>query len=344
MNSIHKVERINGINKEEPNIIIVRTSGSELSGDVTNEKIRSDMMKLTEAEELLIVQEMSRLGRSPKLLGVFENGRVEEFRKMHNITPKEVIMPKYMEDSARAFAQFHSIKLPLNKARWDPFWEKAYHLFKNNDFNDWARRVAEELGLDASPFLSLKYDEEILWLNKIREKHFNDRSRMALLQDDTHYMNLVVNEKPRSGELNVYLLDYELCTYGPRGLDLGAHFFNRTMDFENYETFSSGEEMHTEEQRIQFLKYYQDELRKLDIKDFDDQGLDSIDNLLFESYVGALLYHVYFQHIAVNTATEEEREKFKTFLAFNIHFSKVYHKCKELTIEKYPFLDPKMLM
>ena len=160
----------------------------------------------------------------------------------------------------------------------------------------------------------------------------------------THYQNLVVNEEPRPGELKVFLLDYELSSYGPRGFDLGAHFFNREFDYDNYETSLSGEEMHTEEERRQFLKHYQDELRRLNVKDFDDQGLDSIENLLFESYVGALLYHVYFTYLAVNLWGEEGARQYPSAPLFINTFSSIYIKCKKLAIEKYPFLDPLVLM
>ena len=192
--------------------------------------------------------------------------------------------------------------------------------------------------------MTINYHEEVLWLDKIREKHFNARSRTALIQADTHYMNLVVNEEPRPDELNVYLLDYELFSYGPRGLDLGAHFMNKALNFLDEENFLSGEDMHTEEERKQFLKFYQDELRKLDVKNFDDQGLDSIDNLLFESYVGALLYNIFFTYIALNLNNPESAKLHKNIAKFPIAFANVYLKSKKLAIEKYPFLAPEVIM
>ena len=344
MNTIHKVERKDGGCKKEPNVIIIRTSGSENSQRHHDPSIREEIMKLTEAEEILVVNEMSRLKQCPKLIGLFERGRVEEFRKMRFISPDEVLMPKFMEDSAKAFARMHLLQLPLSRKKWEPFWKRAYEGFKTNSFMTWAKRLAEEGGYEFSACLSLRYEEEVLWLNQVRQKYFDSRSRIGFIQDDTHYMNLVVNEEPREGELNVFLLDYELGSYGPRGLDLGAHFFNREMNFQDMEKVHSGKEMHTEEERKQFLKFYQEEIKRLGIEDFDDQGIDSIDNLLFESYVGALLYHVFFTYIGINCSREEDAAAYPTFPLFCNIFSSVYIKCKNLAIEKYPFLDPKVLM
>ena len=344
MNTIHKVERKNGSNGEEPNCVIIRTSGSEKSQRHHESSIKAEMMKLTDTEETLVFNEMCKQKQCPKLIGILEGGRIEEFRKMHCITAKEVVNPKYMQDIAKAFARMHLLKLPLDRSKWTPFWKKAYNGFKTKPFTEWSKKLAEEFGLDFSACILLKYDEEILWLDKVREKYFNARSRTAFIQADAHYMNLVVNEEPRPGELNVYLLDYELCSYGPRGLDLGAHFFNKATNILDHETFLSGEDMHSEEERIQFLKYYQDELRRLDMKDFDAQGLDSIDNLLFESYVGALLYHMYFAYILFNMGTEEETREHLAFIRLPNVFASIYIKHKKLTIEKYPFLDPRVIM
>lgn len=342
MNTIHKVGRKNGANLIEPNAVIIRTAGTERSKHHHDPTIRKEMMKLTNAEEILTFSEMSRRNLCPMLIGIFEGGRVEEFRKMHSITSEEVLMPQYMEDIAKSFARMHSLKLPLSKKEWDPFWERAKNGYKARPHTEWLKDV--ETDVDLSYSLSLDYCEETLWLNKVREKYFNIRSRDAFIQADTHYMNLVVNEEPRQGELNVYLLDYELCSYGPRGLDLGAHFLNRVLDFGNEGSFLSGERMHTEEERRQFLKYYQDELRTLgSIKDFDDQGLDSIDNLLFESYIGALLYHVFFNYIAFNLTPKEQALAHPMFLNAVSGFSYAYCEAKKLAIEKYPFIDPKVI-
>ena len=344
MNTIHKVERKDGGCKKEPNVLIIRTSGTEHSQHHHDPSIREEIMKLTEAEEILVVNEMSRLKQCPRLVGIFEGGRVEEFRKMRCITPDEVLMPELMEDSAKAFARMHLLQVPLSRDMWEPFWKRAYNGFKSNPATTWVKRMAEKGGFDISAFLSLKYEEEVLWLDKVRHRHLDTRSRITFIQTDAQYTNLVVNEEPREGELNVFLLDYEISSYGPRGFDLGAHFLNREMGFQNLVRKYSGKKMHTEEERKQFLKFYQEEIKRLGVEDFDDQGIDSIDNLLFESYVGALLFHVFFTYIAVNCSREEDLVSYTTFPVFCNEFSLIYIKCKKLAIEKYPFLDPKVLL
>lgn len=302
MNSIHKIERKDAGDEEEPKSVIIRTSGNERSQHYHDPAIREEMMKLTQAEEVLCFREMSRQKQCPRFIGIIEGGRVEEFRKMHFITSKEVLMPKYMEDIAKAFARMHTLDLPLSRNRWEPFWKRAEIGYREKPFQSWGRKLADEQGLDFSQCDSIKYHEEVQWLDKIRHKHFDARSRLGLIQADTHYMNLVVNEEPREGEHNVYLLDYELCSYGPRGLDLGAHFFNKAMNFTDEATFLSGEEMHNEEERIKFLKYYQAEIKRLGVKNFDESGLDSIDNLLFKSYRRTMLYTImYSSHTSHST-------------------------------------------
>ena len=299
-------------------------------------------MKMTQAEEMVAFAEMSRLKQCPRLIGVFEDGRVEEFRKMHFISRDEVLIPEYMEDIAKAFARMHLMQLPLSRTKWQPFWDKAEKGYKDKPLTGWIEKYAN--GIDVSVALSLNYYEEVVWLKKVLKKYFNARSRDGFIQADAHYKNLVVNEEPREGELKVFLLDYEISSYGPRGLDLGGHFFAREANFTVPEYWLDRMDMHSEEQRRRFLKYYQQEVKKLGcIEDFDEEGLDSIDNLLFESYVGALLYHMFFVYIAFNLIGEKRAKERPGMVVAPNYFASVYIKSKKLAIQKYPFLDPKLI-
>lgn len=344
MNTIYKVERIVGENIIEPNELVIRTYGGIVEGG-HDPAIREEKMKLTIAEEILVFNEMSRNKQSPKLIGIFEGGRIEEFVQMRFIKADEVIMPNYIEDIAKAFARMHSLKLPISRTKWEPFWKKAEEGFKNKPFSKWLKPLASKHGYDVTEACSINYHQELLWINQIRSKFFNKRSRDAFIQADAHYMNLVVNEKPKEGELKVFLLDYELNSYGPRGIDLGGHFFNRPLDFSNHQNMSTGKPVHTEEEKIQFLKYYQLEVKRLNfIENFDEKGLDSIENLLFESHVGGLMYHLFFTYIAFNLTGEKTLTKKPDLISGLKTFSHVYLIAKKNAIEIYPFLEPKWLI
>lgn len=348
MNTIHKVERTDRMNCKEPNVLIIRSSGAERSAAQHDPAVREEIMKLTEAEEVLIFNEMTKRKQCPRLIGLIEKGRVEEFRSMHCILPQEVLMPQYMQDIAKAFARMHTLDLPLGKKRWTPFWKRAAAGYPKRTTQKWLKALAHELGIECVA-TTIDYGEEVEWLIKVQEKYYDRRSRRALIQADTHYLNLVVNEHPRQGELNVWLLDYELCSYGPRGLDLGAHFLNRQMlwgDDNLQHAYISGLEQHTHEERIAFLRFYRDELRRLHLDDFDENGVDSIDNLLFESYVGALLYHCFFNYIAFFRYTEEQARNAQggeSMVRITHAFSSAYLEAKRRAIEKYPFLDPSVI-
>lgn len=344
MNTIYKVQRVDNGNIIEPNALVIRTYGGIVEGG-HDPAIREEKMKLTIAEEILVFSEMSRRKQCPKLLGIFEGGRIEVFVKMRFIKADEVISPLYMEDIAKAFARMHSLNVPLNRTKWEPFWKKAELGYKNKPFSRWLRPLAAKHGYDVNEVCSINYYEELLWIKKVRQKYFNSKSRDAFIQADAHYMNLVVNEEPKEDELKVFLLDYELNSYGPRGIDLGGHFFNRPLDFSNHQNMATGKDLHTEEEKRKFLHFYQKEVKKLGfIKNFDENGLDSVDNLLFESHIGGLLYHLFFSYIAFNLTGEKTLTKKPDLISGLITFGRIYLEAKKRAIQIYPFLEPKWLV
>ena len=72
----------------------------------------------------LIFYEQSRRGWGPKLLGLFEDGRVEEFVDCHTLTAEEAFKPDMIKDVAKAFARFNSHKFPFSQEPTDRL-EKA---------------------------------------------------------------------------------------------------------------------------------------------------------------------------------------------------------------------------
>ena len=67
----------------------------------------------------LIFHEQSSRGWGPKLYGLMDDGRVEEFVDCHTLTAEEAFTPEINRDLARALARFQSLDLPIRRTHND---------------------------------------------------------------------------------------------------------------------------------------------------------------------------------------------------------------------------------
>ena len=104
MERIHFYEQSRG----PKNLIFKKYGGNEL-GATIKDKFHIN----TPLVQSLIFHEQSKRGWGPKLFGLFENGRVEEFVDCHTLRAEEAFKEDMIKDVAKAFARFHSHKFPL---------------------------------------------------------------------------------------------------------------------------------------------------------------------------------------------------------------------------------------
>ena len=275
---------------EEPlSLLIRRKGGSAL--DINDLTFNADIIPT------LISYEMSQRGLGPKLYGVFNGGSVEEYVDSHTLTSEESADPKISKDIALSMAAVHAIKgLPLmmdtNEAMierlrsWIPFIPKFRDYLRNN-------HEIKKYNLDLNFLCNFNFAKETDFLE---EQYKTLPMRRNFVLDDMHFANCLVRNEPKEGELRVLLIDYDLGHFGFRGIDLGAHFFNRRFDYESTENkIIPGTEFPSDEEKRRFLRIYQQEIKRLNVwRDFDETGIDSIDNLLLESLIGILQFTLYY--------------------------------------------------
>ena len=121
-------------------------------------------------------------------------------------------------------------------------------------------------------------------------------TRKVLVHHDMNAANFMIQHDTR----RIYFLDFEFSAYGSRGHDLGNHFNQRMFDVRNLKTFLSEpyREYPTEAERRAFISEYLQETKRLTANDvrfgFDENGLDSIDNVLMDADFGSLIFAILF--------------------------------------------------
>jgi choline kinase len=219
----------------------------------------------------------------PSLYGVFEGGRVEELLRGHTLEMKNLQDSSIEENVARAYARFHSMKLPL----------------PNKLASDLANRVKKlspetldaikKLGYDITLF-TLEWNRIVPWLRDELEKI---GSRLVFTHCDTNFLNIFVREDAKEGETNIAILDYEMSKYSYRAFDLGSHFVNRMCRWGATGDKRSKFPYPSIDERRRFIKLYLEETKRIGyLNDFDENGRDSVDTLLQESRLGSLFYMV----------------------------------------------------
>lgn len=153
---------------------------------------------------------------------------------------------------------------------------------------------------------------------------------------DPNYLNVLVREGPvPDGKLKVVLVDYELSSIQPRGIELGGHFANRMLKWNDPVNKGSQFDLLTSEQRQLFINEYVDEIHRLKgHEDLDPLGLDSKAHITEEVDIGILFYLVQFSFFIVGKLRHLTGDK--SFPTAGVVMLKNYEKIKACMLEKYP--------
>jgi len=105
--------------------------------------------------EVLIFHTMDVNNIGPKLLGVFDGGRIEEYLEVHDtLTNKHIKNPEVTAAFARKLAKIHSLKMPFTKKPKD-YINLIRHLF-NNFWSPY------KLFIQETPFPSEAQEEHVM--------------------------------------------------------------------------------------------------------------------------------------------------------------------------------------
>ncbi|KAK6938237.1 hypothetical protein RJ641_031745 [Dillenia turbinata] len=158
-------------------------------------------------DEIRTFECLSKHGQGPRLLGRFDDGRVEEFIHARTLSAADLRNPEISALVAMKLREFHSLDMPGPKhiALWKRMrnWlTKAKSLCSS--------QVAKEFCLDT-------LGEEIAMLEK--ELSRKDQE-IGFCHNDLQYGNIMIDEQTQS----ITIIDYEYASYNPVAYDLANHF------------------------------------------------------------------------------------------------------------------------
>ena len=294
-----------------PSSLLVKKYGGNVFTEQAQDLLNSSL------HQALIFYEQSVRGWGPKLYGLFDNGRVEEYVDCHTLTAEEAFTPEFSRDIAKAYARFHSLKLPFKKGNpnilvhTEPMINSCRK--ETEIFLASGKLEDAELIESFNRLFEFPISDEVRWLNGLLKKI---KQRTVMCTMDPNYLNrLVRNQTPSDpNATRVVIIDFDLSKYSDRGCDLAGHFVNRIFCWSGKDTKVSGAEYPNEEERVAFLSAYLEEAEGL-FDDFDAKSLDSLENLILETDVYAMVVCMTLMPLAFMIPSVFEKEpKMATFI------------------------------
>ena len=255
--------------------------------------------------EVLTFHLMDVNGIGPRLLGVFDGGRIEGYIEgCNSLSNEDIANDKVMSELARKLAKMHSLEIAFKKHPKD-FIAIITDQFNKHWGNYRQHTMETKISEDAPEILKnlvkkgIEYDfySIIDWYAKNLPLI---KSRTVFSHNDLNRGNIMVNAN-KTGPDVITLLDFEFAGYNYRGCDIGHHFKMRTRDLRAWlKKAEDGQSMNlalaqpypSEEERRFFIKLYLEEAKKL--YDIPDEAIDNEDHLLLEAEFYGGLYQLFF--------------------------------------------------
>ena len=284
VNTVHIVHRRNQAVVEPATVILRHYGGNKFD-------LSSWSIKNSEVEESAIVKEMSDRGFGPKLYGLFDGGRVEEFIVSRTLSHDDLNNKDICADIARSYARVHSLQPPIRRDKFDCFFQSV------NMISD-ASRVLLVTGVtrerpDLLPILCKMLDvdttSEKKWLIKMMKE---TRMKKSLTMFDTNMSNILIRTDYDADKHNsrVLLIDYEGASYAYSGIDLGGHFNMRMVQITDGVPRPSAVAFAGVDVIRSFIEVYADECRVLGTV----RTSDTIDSLVRQTLLGSMISTMFF--------------------------------------------------
>ncbi|XP_065881296.1 probable choline kinase 1 isoform X2 [Euphorbia lathyris] len=165
-------------------------------------------------DELTTFECMSKHGQGPKLLGRFEDGRVEEFIHARTLSAVDLRDPEISGFVAAKMREFHGLDMPGPRTVF--LWTRM---------RNWLAEAKRLCSLkDAKKFQLDQLEAEISMLEEHLSQGYPD---VGFCHNDLQYGNIMLDEEERS----ITLIDYEYASYNPVAYDIANHFCEMAADY-----------------------------------------------------------------------------------------------------------------
>ena len=288
------------INKKCNEKVLIRLYGGKM---VTPDSENVKILRSSGREgEVLVTYLAAIKGIAPQVLGIFEGGRIEEYVDgIHSLSSEDYQDKETMTSFAEKLARLHSMTdTPLDKNPKDFIgiirgnFTKKWNGFRNFILK---RRVPKEM----EDMVKIAAETDFFKIIDFYEQFLPTiKTKVVFSHNDMNPGNCLVNGS-KEGNARTTVIDFEFSGYNYRGCDIGHHFICRTNGKQDQVL-----PYPSEEERRFFIRSYLQEMRKLS-DSFNDDSINTEDNLLLEAEFFGSLYNFFMVACMVNDKEQFER-------------------------------------
>ena len=322
----------NKVIKKEPLKMVIRKYG-----EVHYPTYKAVLGSNTLAEDLAVCVQLASQGLGPKIYGIFEGGRIEEYIDSRIATGEDILDDKnqsgqlgdFESDLAKNFARFHAARgIPLPKPGY-------LYIDKLKEAKNSMSKVIEEIltiselkGIHGVTLHNWDYELSVLGSLLNLAQH-----RIVFMLWGAHCANIGVRNNRQPGQLRSFLFDYEMSCFNLRGKDIGHYLANRNGHNPHnppFDDWKMGDKVLPPMDIIKaFITLYSNECQSL-FEDWDPEGLDSPDHILQECLIGGMASALewLFSHIT-NFRTGMEKFGVEGLSRKICRLNQLYLECKE---------------
>ncbi|KAF9208633.1 hypothetical protein BGZ49_008201 [Haplosporangium sp. Z 27] len=179
-------------------------------------------------KELQWLRNLSTMDIGPSLLGIFKNGRFEQYVESTTLTKEDIRNPRTSRHIAHRMCELHNIvnvfpppegTIPQsqeNIAKWIPLAKEAIG------------KICAKDPSKKAVFDEFDFNKLLTEIDDVHKDLLQVHSPLVFAHNDTQYGN-ILRTLDESEELVV--IDFEYAGYNTRGFDIGNHFCEWTADY-----------------------------------------------------------------------------------------------------------------
>ncbi|CAD5214768.1 unnamed protein product [Bursaphelenchus okinawaensis] len=182
--------------------------------------------------ESVIFSQLSEKKIGPKLYGVFEQGRLEEFIPSRPLTTLELWNNEFSKEIAEKLARIHKISAPIDK---EP-------TFIMDCIDRWFERYVEVMDRKSGKIevklpkvykneLTIGKEELKKEIEFIRNALTKTKSKVRFCHNDLQENNILLVDKPQHEGKKLSFIDFEYACYNYRGHDIANHFNEHVINY-----------------------------------------------------------------------------------------------------------------
>ena len=237
----------------------------------------------TEAQLLALVMMMSVAVNGPRLLAVFDGGRIEEYIPSRVLTRPEITYDPINKIIARKMARIHALEAPISKTplKISEVTSTIYKDFLEHKSILITKIPPEDIDL-AKKVLDFDLGDQLNWFFSVAEKV---ETKNVFTHQDLHLNNILVRLAANNNEISdddIVIIDFDSAFYGQRCTELGPHFTYRSLDWTKRNIVRDNGSATLEEKKV-FIAEYLNETKAIAVsKGQELNPIDSFDHLMLE--------------------------------------------------------------